>query len=485
MFDEIKCGDEVIFSMKLYRAVTNTGKDMTIKNSDLNLLIDSILILLKNDFSSVHINGEELNISVIRSRHNEVYLLAPIIYQSKDTIRRFSISLNQYIKKQYTLENFTVSYNLIPFVELTEDDKAVLKRYKNVKYGYIATIEELVRLNILYIDGRNKIDVVSISNEEVLIKYRLYHFGIDSKFFQFHCMVQPKVDVATGKYIGGEILSRLKGNKGKLISPSVFIPSMNSLGLIKEMDFKMLQFTLDELSRYKEVYRGKKLSVNISLSNFCDSTIGKEINKLLNQYDQEVLKMLEIEITEYDAFTSDLMFILTNVTTELRLKGIKISIDDMGSEGGYSAISLLSKMNVDTVKFDKSLSDLITTRQGAANIEALKTYADKMHAEVILEGIETLDQLMAAKELGINKIQGYYFSPPIELNIFRTQINKTICLNDMKSICITPEKFEVSIGYNNNNKSDHNTICNNSTNKNKYNESNGVMEYKPQQYNIL
>src|SRR5207237_5179168 len=99
--------------------------------------------------------------------------------------------------------------------------------------------------------------------------------------------------------------------------------------------------------------------------------------------------------------------------------GIRVSLDDFGS--GYSSLSQLRMLPIDTVKIDRSfITDL---RQGAAArtiVQAIVTMAQALQLRVVAEGVETEEQRTILKQLGCDDIQGYIFSRPLPANEVET-----------------------------------------------------------------
>ena len=120
--------------------------------------------------------------------------------------------------------------------------------------------------------------------------------------------------------------------------------------------------------------------------------------------------MLKLEITE-SAYT-DNPYQLLNVMKKFQNYGIKILMDDFGS--GYSSLSMLKNVIVDTLKVDMNfVQDLENSQRAAAIVEAVVQLAKNIHMDVIIEGVETKAQIDFLESIGCDLIQGYYFSRPV------------------------------------------------------------------------
>ena len=126
-------------------------------------------------------------------------------------------------------------------------------------------------------------------------------------------------------------------------------------------------------------------------------------------------RYLELEVTE------SLLF--QNIEENLELlnrigdMGVRISIDDFGT--GYSSLSYLKQLPVNTIKIDASfVRDLVSDESDAAIVAAIIAMARRLKLGVIAEGVETLEQLNALRELQCDEYQGFFYSKPLPAEEF-------------------------------------------------------------------
>jgi EAL domain-containing protein (putative c-di-GMP-specific phosphodiesterase class I) len=154
------------------------------------------------------------------------------------------------------------------------------------------------------------------------------------------------------------------------------------------------------------------LSINLSPEEIENITFYKQILNILeklNYFDFSLKSLLEIEITERTFFYN---FKEINERLKfLRQKHIKISIDDFGVN--YSSLSLLPKLPIDIIKIDKIFIDNLEEKNYRVLVKSMIDLCQKLNYDVIAEGVETEKQKEILLELGCDKIQGYYYSPPI------------------------------------------------------------------------
>ena len=122
---------------------------------------------------------------------------------------------------------------------------------------------------------------------------------------------------------------------------------------------------------------------------------------------------IELEITESAMVDED--FDMLNVFQKIKESGFKISIDDFGT--GYSSLSMLQNMPIDVIKIDKSFINQPQI------LEVIMKLAKNMELETVAEGIETSEQVQRLKELGVDLLQGYYYSKPLEKSEFEKYLN--------------------------------------------------------------
>jgi diguanylate cyclase (GGDEF)-like protein len=262
-------------------------------------------------------------------------------------------------------------------------------------------------------NGRNDISFFNKSmmidfNEKADIRYRLKTAVVSNEFELYY---QPKVCKKTKKYIGLESLIRWNCKEKGMISPAVFIPESESNGTILEIGKWVIYETCK-----KAAYLDSKgllidsISLNMSPKQFVQENIHIIIKNALKLYNVDPSK-IEIEITE-SVFASDTKKILS-VMTEIKNLGVSIALDDFGS--GYSSLSYLTKFPIDTLKIDRSFVSGID--KDNVNLKVLKNIfnlAKDIGMDVVVEGVETQEQLDLISKYEFKSIQGYYYSPPIK-----------------------------------------------------------------------
>ena len=227
---------------------------------------------------------------------------------------------------------------------------------------------------------------------------------------QFSINIQPILNVETGADVSGEILVRWYHPLKEFISPARFIPIFEKNGFVAQLDRFVWEEACKLLAHEKETFgRVIPVSVNLSRLNFYDEELVEYILGLMQKYGLEPW-MLELEITE-SAYT-DNMHLLVDTVARFRKEGFKILLDNFGS--GYSSLNMLRNMPVDVLKLDvRSLNDIQHDSRARAIVKNVAQLARDLAMDVVVEGVETKEQLDFLTGVGCKNIQGFYVSRPL------------------------------------------------------------------------
>lgn len=234
---------------------------------------------------------------------------------------------------------------------------------------------------------------------------------------RFEVYLQPKVDFER-KVIGGEALIRYHDEKGCLIFPNEFIPSLEEARIIRYVDFYVFESICQLLERWTtEGIPTYPLSVNFSrytlrLPDFID-----QLEQIWSKYKVDKF-LLEIEIIENDENVDNKFLI--SIMDRIKKAGYAISIDDFGVR--YSNMALFINAQLDTLKIDKSLMNGIEeNRRSQLLISSLVQICHNLDMQLIVEGVETQRQFDILRELQCDGIQGYLISRPVTIAQFEAK----------------------------------------------------------------
>jgi EAL domain-containing protein (putative c-di-GMP-specific phosphodiesterase class I) len=234
-------------------------------------------------------------------------------------------------------------------------------------------------------------------------------------------MYQPQFDLKTGRGCGIEALARWTLSSGDVIAPSVFIPIAEREGIIHALGAWMLKSACDTAYDWcgRDAQR-TTLSVNVSALQI-DEAFCSVIAKTLER-SRFPARHLELELTESTLIANPETVI--ECLKQWKNLGIRIAMDDFGA--GYSSLSYLSRLPVDTLKVDQSLIHRITLDEKSASVtRAIVSLGAELGIDVIAEGVETEEQLQMLTKLGCPRAQGYLLARPMPAKQAQVVLRRT------------------------------------------------------------
>lgn len=226
---------------------------------------------------------------------------------------------------------------------------------------------------------------------------------------QFHIYYQPKHDSSTGALVGAEALIRWTHPEYGFLSPAEFIPVFEQTGFISEVDFYAWKHTCLNQRRWQENgLRIVPISVNCSRSELLQDDFMHKWFKPLHDSNISPQSM-HLEVTE-SLFTEQFDK-LAEVLRECRQRGVEVELDDFGT--GYSSLSMFQMLPLDIIKFDMSFVKGLDSPKQARIMAACVNLVHTLGMKTIAEGVETPQQLDKVKSMGLDMIQGYYYSRPL------------------------------------------------------------------------
>jgi len=287
-----------------------------------------------------------------------------------------------------------------------------------------ATPEQLIKNSELALymarkQGRNKYHLFDAELNDklinqILIEEELQQAIIDNLFTSYY---QPRIS-SNGKVVSAESLIRWFSPTQGIIMPNEFIPIAEKTGMIKEIGRNILHQSCLQLREWSAISAAPfSVSVNVSPVELNDPAFIKSLTTIVSKTGIDP-KLLELELTEQSLMFNQVEAI--EKINEIHNLGIKIAIDDFGT--GYSSLSKLKDMPIDIVKIDKSFIDNVPSDEKAVTIvTAMINLAKSLGFSVVVEGVETGQQLEFLNSLDIDEFQGYYFSRPLSPEDFNNK----------------------------------------------------------------
>ena len=298
-----------------------------------------------------------------------------------------------------------------------------------VQFGVIHLLDDVKTLDDVFMlidstfDGKVSSD---LDVQKAVYKYergvlieRLIDKALKNKSFEVY--YQPIWNSNAGRFTSAEALCRLIDSEYGIIPPDEFIPVAERNGSILDIGL----FVFEEVCRSYQEERLSSLGieyveVNLSVVQCLSKNLMRSFDEILNKYQLSAEK-INLEITE--SATTENQKVMYDTIEVLNNSKFSFSLDDYGT--GYSNISYMYEMPFSIIKIDKSIlwkaKDPRTgesEKNGYIYLENTIHMLKEMGYSVLVEGVETVEQKMLLEELGCDYLQGYYFSKPVQKQVF-------------------------------------------------------------------
>lgn len=219
---------------------------------------------------------------------------------------------------------------------------------------------------------------------------------------------QPVVQLKDQKPVHHEILVRIRDDNGNFILPTHFIELAESLGLVQEIDMRVVEKLLQFIAENGQGGGKLRYFVNLSRFSISDQHWIQQLIRLLRSSRVDPSQLV-FEITETAAM-AEIDVTLTFIR-KLRDMGCRLALDDFGA--GFSSFYYLKRLEVDYLKIDGSfIRDLATDKGSRIFVKAVNDVARGLNKQVIAEGVETPEVVKLLLEMGVQFGQGYLFQRP-------------------------------------------------------------------------
>jgi sensor c-di-GMP phosphodiesterase-like protein len=202
----------------------------------------------------------------------------------------------------------------------------------------------------------------------------------------------------------------------------MFIPLAESSGLIIDITRALMRRVIQEAGAVLGQRPHLKIGFNLTAQHFANEEIVDDVRNIFSNKSPLRLSQIVLEVTERQPIEN--LTETRRIVAALQGLGVKVAIDDVGT--GHSGLSYMLKLGVDIIKIDKMFIDAIgTDRNSNTIIETLIDLAQNMRMEVVAEGVESFEQVVHLRDIGIRAAQGFVFSPPLPTSAF-LQLVETI-----------------------------------------------------------
>ena len=232
---------------------------------------------------------------------------------------------------------------------------------------------------------------------------------------EFVPFYEQQVDLHSGVLVGFEMLARWRSPQLGLISPDIFVPIAEEIGLINELSERLMEQAFADAREWDEALT---LSVNISPVQLRDPWFAQRVLKKLVAAGFPPQR-LEIEITE--SCLHENIGLVRSMIMSLRNQGVQIALDDFGT--GYSSFEQLRNLPFDRIKIDRSfVSELKVPGNHSRLVEAIVSLGRGLDLPLTAEGVEDEEILQALKSMGRLKAQGYFYGQPEDAEGVRARL---------------------------------------------------------------
>ena len=221
---------------------------------------------------------------------------------------------------------------------------------------------------------------------------------------------QPKVRLEDRSIVGFEALVRWQHPELGLIYPGDFIALAEEHGHIEALGEWVMLACCRQIAAWRmQGLDVRPIAFNVSPLQLRDCAFPLRLATCLQHYGVRGSDV-EVEITE--SCLVEPVGVATRVLSQLQQMGVRIGLDDFGT--GFSSLSQIRSLPIDTIKLDKSfVNELRSSKEAGVLVTSIITLAHNLKMQVVAEGVELMDQLVYLKTAGCDVAQGYFLSRPV------------------------------------------------------------------------
>lgn len=362
--------------------------------------------------------GKIKDIKVFKTMERELVLIT----EDEEHLQKIFLTLKERFQQPWHSRRLTEPMMLNPYYVLLMDS-SVFRSTEEIfqMLRYLRVEERNPEKHIILLDDRRVAQFREKEETEEMILSAIEEDRIEVFY-------QPIYSTKEKCFVSAEALVRIRENDGSIVPPGKFVPVAERTGLISQIGQIVFEKTCafigeNHLSERCGIHY---VEVNLSVKQCEKKDLADTFMKIMRKYGVEPSN-INLEITESAPIQTRHIF-LKNIQTLLDY-GVKFSLDDFGS--GESNLNYIVEMPVSIVKFDRGMSQAYFADKKAKFVmEAAMHMIHDLKLEIVSEGVETKEQMEKISGLGIDYIQGYYFSKPLPGEEFLQYIEKENGKND-------------------------------------------------------
>ena len=267
--------------------------------------------------------------------------------------------------------------------------------------------------------GRNQIYVYEEDDYRKFLRERELtrelRKSVNEGYAGFSLNYQPIVELQTQKLYAAEALLRFTTSTGQFISPAEFVPLLEKCGLIIPVGRWIMDTAMTMCEECRKKYPEFRVSINLSYIQILKSALVEDFHTILERHELSTDSII-LELTE-SGYLETSQNVL-NMWRSFKEIGVCIAMDDFGT--GYSNLKNIGRLSPNTVKIDRSFT--LQALQNDYEHKLLEHIIDMIHSlnlKVVIEGIETEEELAKIAKMKPDYIQGYYYSKPCTSDEFK------------------------------------------------------------------
>jgi len=219
---------------------------------------------------------------------------------------------------------------------------------------------------------------------------------------------QPKLDLASGRMTGVEVLARWTSAELGVVPPATFIPMAEASGAIDRLTHGVARRAFEELAGLDEFSNELGIAVNLSPRLLHELEYPDRLFDLARERGVDPDRVT-LEVTESEAMRDPKRYL--DILVRFRLKGFHLSVDDFGT--GFSSLVHLYKLPFEEIKIDRTfVADLRESQEARVIVKAMIALGKGLGLSVVAEGIEDRETAETLARFGCDAGQGYYFGAP-------------------------------------------------------------------------
>lgn len=227
--------------------------------------------------------------------------------------------------------------------------------------------------------------------------------------------LQPKLDLATGRIVGAELLVRWRHAGYGALSPAEFVPLAEKTELIGEMTVYLVHRAVDLLREWTTAHPGLHVAVNVSVNDLADAAVVEQIlDACRAEGDRLIFEVTETAMMRDPARTLEAI-------ERLRTCGLRVALDDFGT--GNASLTYLRQLRPDEVKIDRAfIARVVDSPADQAIVRSTIGLAHALGARVTAEGVEDAATLQWLASAACDCAQGYLIARPLPVEAFERRL---------------------------------------------------------------